>query len=274
MSRPAAHPRPRRPGADSYDDIEPAFTELAALDPGAPARERMREDIICRCLPLGEHIASRFSGRGEPTEDLRQVASLGVVLAVDRFDVTQGTPFVAFAVPTIMGEVRRHFRDRTWAVQVPRPVKELQQRLAPAIETLLHRNGRMPTARELAAELDADLHEITQAMLARNGYHSDSLDALHTDSDGETSDISAAVTLGANEPCYDLLENAIAVRPLIAALPERDRNILIWRFFDGLTQRQIADRVGCSQMHVSRILTRVLNQLREQALAEPTPTPA
>ncbi|MFC3961674.1 sigma-70 family RNA polymerase sigma factor [Nocardia jiangsuensis] len=166
----SAAARVGRSGTDSYDDLEPAFARLSGLGAADPVRARLREEIITAAMPLGQHIAARFSGRGEAAEDLTQAAYLGVVLAVDRFELDKGSSFLAFAVPTIMGEVRRHFRDRTWAVRVPRPVKDLQQRLSPAVEALCRRFGRMPTARELAAELDVDIIEVTQAMMAANGY--------------------------------------------------------------------------------------------------------
>ncbi|MET9486098.1 RNA polymerase sigma factor SigF [Nocardia sp. NPDC006630] len=261
---PTEAPRQSRGTGDSYDNIEPWFEKLAALTAGDPQHATMREQIIEACLPLAEHIARRFTGRGEQFDDLHQIARLGLVQAVDRFDVSYGSTFLSFAIPTIMGEVRRHFRDHTWAVRVPRRAKELQQQLGPVTETLSHRLGRMPTAREIAAELDVELGEVTQAMVARNAYQASSLDTPRGDDDSGPAAI--ADTLGAEEPSYRLLEDAMAVRPLLAALPARERQILIWRFFDNRTQAQIAERLGVSQMQVSRILTKTLSTLREQAL--------
>ncbi|MFC3965194.1 SigB/SigF/SigG family RNA polymerase sigma factor [Nocardia jiangsuensis] len=257
-------------GPDSYDDLEPRLTELAALDEADPARARLRAEIITAALPLAEHIAARYGGRGEALEDLTQVATVGLVQAVDRFDPGLGSPFLAFAVPTVMGEVRRHFRDRAWGVRVPRPVKELQQRLGGTIELLSQRLQRMPTAREIAAELDVDVVEVTQALLARNGYRSESLEAMSAGSD-EPGSVPAGIEQrnGAVDPSYRLLEDAMTVGPLLRELPERERQILVWRFFDNLTQSQIAARLGISQMQISRILSRTLERLREQALAEP-----
>ncbi|MFD0361440.1 RNA polymerase sigma factor SigF [Nocardia sp. GCM10030253] len=256
-------PRHTRRG-DSYDDIEPWFEKLAALEATDPHRATMRNHVIDLALPLAEHIARKFAGRGESFDDLLQIARLGLVQSVDRFDVSRGSAFLAFAVPTIMGEVRRHFRDRTWSVRVPRRLKEIQLKIGPATETLSQRLGRMPSARELAEELDVELAEVTQALVARNAYRANSLDAASTD-DGEQAALPLMDTLGAVEPCYGLLEDAMAVRPLVAALPERERQILIMRFFESKTQQQIADRLGVSQMQVSRILTRTLRKLREQA---------
>ncbi|MCP2315527.1 RNA polymerase sigma-B factor [Nocardia amikacinitolerans] len=269
MSNSASESRPgAKKSGDSYDDIEPWFDKLAALDADDPQRRALREEIVHRCLPLAGNIARRFANRGQDLDDLQQIAMLGLVQAVDRFDVSQGKPFLAFAVPTIMGEVRRHFRDHTWAVRVPRGIKELHQRLGPATDALTHRLGRMPTARELAAELGVELTEVTQALVARNAYTADSLDTPERgEEEGGTSSIRE--TLGAVEPCYRLLEDAMAVRPLIAALPERERRVLIMRFYENRTQAEIGRLIGCSQMQVSRILATTLDSLREQALAEP-----
>ncbi|MGV9817483.1 RNA polymerase sigma factor SigF [Nocardia xishanensis] len=256
------------PRTDTYDNVEPWFEKLASLDANDPHRQRVREDIVRMCLPLAEHIARRFAGRGEAFDDLHQIARLGLVQAVDRFDVSRGSSFLSFAVPTVMGEVRRHFRDRTWSVRVPRRLKEIQQSIGPATEVLAQRLGRMPTARELAAELDVELTEITQALVASNGYQSSSLDAAYRDGEDDGSTRAAVDSLGAEEPCYRLLEDAMAVRPLIAELPERERQVLVMRFFENKTQAQIAERLGVSQMQISRILTKTLKTLRERALGE------
>ncbi|WP_435590735.1 RNA polymerase sigma factor SigF [Nocardia sp. bgisy118] len=253
---------------DTYDNVEPWFEKLASLDENDPNRQRVREDIVRMCLPLAEHIARRFAGRGEAFDDLHQIARLGLVQAVDRFDVSRGSSFLSFAVPTVMGEVRRHFRDRTWSVRVPRRLKEIQQSIGPATDVLAQRLGRMPTARELAAELDVELSEITQALVASNGYQSSSLDAAYRDGDDDGSARAAVDALGAEEPCYRLLEEAMAVRPLIADLPERERQVLVMRFFENKTQTQIAERLGVSQMQISRILAKTLKTLRERVLGE------
>ncbi len=256
-----------RTSKDTYDDIEPWFDKLASLDAGDPHRAQLRDEIIGRCLPLAEHIARRFAGRGESFEDLLQVARVGVVLSVDRYDVTRGANFLSYAVPTVMGEVRRYFRDSTWAVRVPRRLKEIQQLIGPATEKLAQRLGRMPTARELAAELEVEVTEITNALVASNGYRTDSLES--SVDDGEETASPLRETLGDVEPCYELLEQAMAVRPLLAELPERDRRALILRYFESKTQAQIAAELGVSQMHVSRILSKALRTLQAQALEEP-----
>lgn len=256
-----------RSRGDSYDNIEPLFEKLAALDEADPRREGMREELIGRCLPLAEHIARKFAGRGENFDDLLQVARLGLVQAADRFDVTRGSSFLSFAVPTIMGEVRRHFRDNTWSVRVPRRTKEIQLSIGATVEELSQRLGRMPRAREIAQELDVDIVEVTQALIAGNAYQSSSIDAVAGD-DIENAPLPLLESLGEEEPSYHLVEDYLAVRPLIEELPERERQVLIMRFFESKTQSQIAEVLGVSQMHVSRILSKTLNQLRDQALRD------
>ncbi|MCM6772131.1 RNA polymerase sigma factor SigF [Nocardia sp. CDC159] len=257
----------RHRGGDSYDNIEPVFEELAALAPDDPQREAVREKVIGLCMPLADHIARKFSGRGENFDDLLQVARVGLVQAVDRFDVSRGSSFLSFAVPTIMGEVRRHFRDNTWAVRVPRRTKEIQLSIGGTVDQLAQRLGRMPRAREIAEELDVDLVEVTQALIAGNSYQVSSLDAV-TGDDSENTPLSLLEVLGEAEPKYDRVEEFMAVKPLIAELPERERNVLIMRFFEAKTQTQIAEALGISQMHVSRILAKTLSWLREEALRD------
>ncbi|MEU0545905.1 SigB/SigF/SigG family RNA polymerase sigma factor [Nocardia sp. NPDC005978] len=262
-ARPAT--RSTRKGSDTYDNLEPRLAELAALDPQDPGRARLRDDIIAEAMPLGEHIARRYAGRGVDYEDLAQIAALGVVLAVDRFDPEHGSSFLGYAIPTVMGEVKRYFRDSTWAVRVPRRFKELQQQLTTAIPQLSQRLGREPTARELADHLDADLYEITQALIARNSRTADSLDTRVTGTeDGAT--FSPADTIGDVDPGFALMEDSLTAGPLLAALPERERRILILRYGQEKTQVQIAQELGVSQMQISRILSRVLKDLRTQAL--------
>ncbi|WP_026342984.1 RNA polymerase sigma factor SigF [Nocardia sp. BMG111209] len=253
---------------DSYDDIEPEFAALAALSDDDPRRATLRAAIIDRCLPLAEHIARRFAGRGETFDDLLQVASLGLVQAVDRFDQSRGSPFLAFAVPTIMGEVRRHFRDNTWAVRVPRRTKEIQGSLSGVIELLAQRLGRMPRAREIAAELDVDLTEVTQALIASNAYQTSSLEAVSGSDGGENAALSLMEVLGETDGAYEHVDKFLAVRPLLAALPARERRVLTMRFFEYKTQSEIARELGVSQMQVSRILSRTLDELRDRVMRE------
>jgi len=235
------------------------FRRLGALDPESEQFHKERDSIVERCLPLADHIARRFDGRGEPRDDLVQVARVGLVNAVKRYDVGTGSDFVAFAVPTIMGEVRRHFRDNSWSVKVPRRLKELHLRLGAATSEMSQRLGRAPTASELAAELEMDRQEVIEGLVAGSSYNTLSIDGARSDEDAPA----IVDTLGGADLNLDQVENREALRPLLAALPERDRTVLVLRFFESLTQTQIADRVGVSQMHVSRILARSLARLRD-----------
>ena len=238
------------------------FRELASLAADSSEFQRHRDKIVERCLPLADHIARRFEGRGEPRDDLVQVARVGLVNAVVRFDVDAGSDFVSFAVPTIMGEVRRHFRDNSWSVKVPRRLKELHLRLGAATAELSQRLGRAPTATELAAELGMDRAEVVEGLVAGSSYNTLSIDS---GSGSDDDDARAIVdTLGDADAGLDRIEDREALRPLLEALPERERTVLVLRFFDSMTQTQIAERVGISQMHVSRLLAKSLTRLRDQ----------
>ncbi|WP_280265001.1 SigB/SigF/SigG family RNA polymerase sigma factor [Nocardia wallacei] len=258
--------RPRSDALDrarGYENLEPWFHRMAAAGADGPRRKALRDHIIEQGLPLADHIARRFSGRNEHVEDLQQAARLGLVLAVDRFDVSLGKPFLAYAIPTIMGEVRRHFRDHTWAVHVPRPVKDLNSRTAAATEALTQRLRRAPTCAELAAELGVGIDELTLAQLASNGYRSDPIDASGTDDDDAPTTPAKAYSV--DERCYSLIEEAMTLRPLLAQLPDHERELLVMRFYESMSQTQIAQRIGASQMSVSRRLFRTLDRLRCQA---------
>ncbi|WP_281202112.1 RNA polymerase sigma factor SigF [Nocardia jejuensis] len=251
--------------SSGYDDVAGLFEQLSAAEPDSARRAAIRNQLIHRCIPLADHIARKFSGRGEPFDDLTQVARVGLVHAVDRFDVTRGSNFLSFAVPTIMGEVRRYFRDNTWAMRVPRRVKETHLRIGSAIDALSQQLGRSPTAKEIAAALEIDPDEVTQAVIAGNAYQPSSIDAVSVGRDTEASLLD---TLGEEESQFDRVEEYVAIRPLLAGLPERERRILTMRFFESMTQTQIAQQMGISQMHVSRILAKTLARLREQTTRE------
>ncbi|MDF2829345.1 MAG: polymerase, sigma 28 subunit, FliA/WhiG family [Mycobacterium sp.] len=194
-------------------------------------------------------------------DDLVQVARVGLVNAVIRFNVDAGSDFVSFAVPTIMGEVRRHFRDNSWSVKVPRRLKELHLRLGAATAEMSQRLGRAPTPTELAAELEMDREEVVEGLIAGSSYNTMSIDGGGS---GTEEAPAIADTLGDMDSNLDRIENREALRPLLASLPERERTVLVLRFFESLTQTQIAERVGISQMHVSRLLAKSLAQLRDQ----------
>lgn len=245
-----------------YADVTDMFRQLAALDEQSIQYQRERDTIIARCLPLADHVARRFRNRGEPFEDLVQVARVGLINAVNRFDVDNGAEFLAFAVPTIMGEVRRHFRDHGWSVKVPRRLKELNSQLKKAREELSHELGRAPTASEVAAHLGIDRDEVVQGQIASSAYTTLSSDAPAgaNEDDGR----SVINTIGDLDANLDKVLDVATVRPLLAALPEREQTVLRLRFFENMTQTQIAGRLGISQMHVSRLLARSLNTLRQK----------
>ncbi len=238
------------------------FRRLAKLDADSTQFRGQRDKIVERCLPLADHIARRFDGLGEPREDLIQVARVGLVNAVARFNVDAGSDFVSFAVPTIMGEVRRYFRDNSWSVKVPRRLKELHLRLGAATAELSQRLGRAPTASELAEELEMDRVEVVEGLVAGSSYNTLSIDSGGSTGDDDVRSI--ADTLGDIDYGMERIENREALRPLLNALPERERTVLVLRFFESMTQTQIAERVGISQMHVSRLLAKSLAQLRDQ----------
>jgi RNA polymerase sigma-B factor len=252
-----------------YADVTTMFRHLATLDPNSVECRRQREAIIERCLPLADHIARRFKNRGEPLDDLVQVARVGLMNAVNRYDLDNGAEFVAFAVPTIMGEVRRHFRDHGWSVKVPRRLKDLNSQLKRSREELSHQLGRAPTAGEIAAELGIDREEVVQGQIASSAYATLSSDAPvgGADSDDGRSIMNTIGDLDAN---LDKVLDIATVRPLLNALPEREQTVLQLRFFENMTQTQIAGRLGISQMHVSRLLARSLGRLRQRVL-EPEP---
>ncbi|MDT5256877.1 MAG: polymerase sigma-B factor [Mycobacterium sp.] len=239
------------------------FRELASVAPDSMEFQRHRDKIVERCLPLADHIARRFDGRGEPRDDLVQVARVGLVNAVIRFDVDAGSDFVSFAVPTIMGEVRRHFRDNSWSVKVPRRLKELHLRLGSATADLSQRLGRAPTATELAAELGMERDEVVEGLVAGSSYNTLSIDTGGSSSEDDDAR-AIADTLGDVDASLERIEDREALRPLLEALPERERMVLVLRFFESMTQTQIAERVGISQMHVSRLLAKSLARLRDQ----------
>jgi RNA polymerase sigma-B factor len=246
-----------------YEHLAPLFVEQERLAPGDPRRSRMREALISGYRPVAQHIARKYSYRGENPDDLEQVALVGLILAVDRFEPERRIDFLSFAVPTITGEVLRHFRDRATTIRVPRRLRELQGRIVDAAAELGQRYGRAARPRELATHLEVDLEAVLDGLAAHGAGRTSSLDEPAFDDDGAGGDRTRfAAALGRTEPEFDLVEYRESVGPLIAALPERERTILVLRFFGGLTQGEIGERVGVSQMHVSRLLSRTLRSLR------------
>jgi RNA polymerase sigma-B factor len=263
-ARPERSTRPARAKSDdSYDDVIEMFVVLATLPAESHEYRRQRERIVNRCLPLADHVARHFGRRGEGLDDLIQVARLGLMNAVNRFDPAKGPSFIGFAIPTMMGEVRRYFRDYSWAMRVPRRLRELHVQIGRATADLAQRLGRAPTASELSRELGVSHEEIVECLVAGDAYQLDSLDApMRSDGSGNTRSVADAV--GGIDPHIDHITDREAVRSLVAGLPQREREVLHMRFFESMTQSQIAERIGVSQMQVSRILANTLQSLRDQ----------
>ncbi|MFD7242183.1 RNA polymerase sigma factor SigF [Streptomyces massasporeus] len=243
------------------------FDQLAALEEGTPEYQYARNTLIEMNMSLVRFAAGRFRSRGpEEMEDIVQVGMIGLIKAIDRFELTREVEFTSFAIPYIVGEIKRFFRDTTWAVHVPRRLQEARVQLARATEELRSRLGRTPTVKELSELMSLPEEEVREARLASNGYNSTSLDAaIGGSEDGETA---LADFIGADDRALELVEDFHALAPMIAALDERDRQIIQMRFADELTQAQIGERLGVSQMHVSRLLSRCLARLREGMLTE------
>lgn len=222
--------------------------------------EAAREELLVRHRPLGLYLARKFTGRGESLEDLEQVATLALLKAIDRLDPERDVKFSTFATITIIGELKRHLRDKGWAVRVPRPIQELAVRLNRLMPDMTQELGRGPTIGELAKAAGSTEDDILEALDASRAYTADSLDAPTGDDD-----FSAADTLASTDDRFDSLESWQMVAPLIKRLPERERTILYLRFFEEKTQSEIAGHLGISQMHVSRLLAKTLSQLREGA---------
>ena len=217
-----------------------------------------RERVLVELMPLVRALASRYSGRGEPLEDLVQVGSVGLIKAVDRFDVDRGVEFSSYAVPTIVGEIRRHFRDKAWALHVPRRLKELSVRLSRVLDELTTELGRSPTVTELAEAVGAEEEEVIDALDSAHAYSTRSLQAPFDDE----GDDSLFDMLGVEEPGYGEVEEGSLLDAGLGALDDRERRIVELRFFDEMTQSQIAAELGISQMHVSRLLRRALGAMR------------
>ncbi len=256
--------RTRTRNHDDAPDTLEAFARLAALAPG-PAHDALRDDLVARWLPMARRLAGRYRNRGAELEDLYQVAAMGLVKAVDRYEAARGA-FESYAIPTIDGELKRHFRDHLWAVHVPRRVQELRNKVRIARRDLQDVRPGEPTIGELAARCGIDEQDVREGMEALESYRSLSLDGESRSSDGDG--LALADLLGAPEPAFDTVVDREAVKPALRALPERECRILHMRFFQDMTQHQIATELGISQMHVSRLLSRTCARIRSQALAE------
>ncbi len=241
------------------------FSRMHELEVGSEPHRRMRDALVEQHLPLVEHLARRFRNRGEPYDDLVQVATIGLIKSVDRFDSDRGVEFSTYATPTIVGEIKRHFRDKGWAVRVPRRLQELRLTLAQATSELSQKNGRSPTVQELAAHLKLSDEEILEGLESANAYSTLSLDA---GDQGDDDSIAVVDTLGVTDEALEGVEYRESLKPMLERLAPREQKILLLRFFRGMTQSEIANEVGISQMHVSRLLARTLAQLREGLLNE------
>ncbi|MFC5178383.1 RNA polymerase sigma factor SigF [Nocardioides taihuensis] len=235
------------------------FGRLA--DP-ADERERsdLREALVHLHLPLVEHCARRFRNRGEPYEDLVQVGTIGLIKAVDRFEPSRGVEFSTYATPTIIGEIKRYFRDKGWAIRVPRRLQELRMQISATSAELTQTLGRSPTPRELAESIGCTVEEIVEGIESSNAYATLSLDA--GDNSGDEPGASILDALGVDDVNLEHVEIRESIKPLLDRLEPREKKILLLRFFKNMTQSQIAEEIGVSQMHVSRLLTRTLEQLR------------
>ena len=237
-------------------------------DLSAPEAHRLtaRDGLVALHLPLVEHCARRFRNRGEPFEDLVQVGTIGLIKSIDRFDLGRGVEFSTYATPTIIGEIKRYFRDKGWAIRVPRRLQELRMQIGATTADLTQKLGRSPTPRELAEAIGCTIEEIIEGIESSNAYSTLSLDAA--DDGGEDGGMSMLDLIGLDDEELEQIEIRESIKPLLEALPSREKRILLLRFFKNKTQSEIALEIGVSQMHVSRLLSRTLAQLRT-SLQEP-----
>ncbi len=257
--------RPRVSGGRVHDDAPDTasdFARLADLPEGAE-RDAVRDELTKVWLPMAHRIAGRFRNRGESLEDLRQVAALGLVKAIDRYEPGRGA-FESYAVPTITGEIKRHFRDRMWALRVPRRVQELRNKVRIARRDLTdNAGGANPSVAEIAAHAGLTEDEVNTGLEALESFSTLSLDAEMSASDDG---FSLADTIGGCDEAYDVVVDREAAKAGLRRLPERERAILYMRFFEDMTQSRIAEQLGISQMHVSRLISRCCARIRDEAL--------
>ncbi|WP_037852895.1 RNA polymerase sigma factor SigF [Streptomyces sp. NRRL S-340] len=262
------------PDIPPYDEVAPddaralsktLFERLESLEEGTHAYAYVRNTLVELNLALVKFAASRFRSRSEPMEDIIQVGTIGLIKAIDRFELSRGVEFPTFAMPTIIGEIKRFFRDTSWSVRVPRRLQELRLDLAKAGDELAQRLDRAPTVAELAHHLGLTEDEVVEGMAASNAYTASSLDAQPDDDDSEGT---LADRIGYEDHGIEGIEYVESLKPLIAELPARDRKILSLRFVANMTQSEIGDELGISQMHVSRLLSRTLVRLRKALTVE------
>ena len=242
------------------------FDVLHDSGAGSGAKETAREDLVHLHLPLVEHCARRFRNRGEPFEDLVQVGTIGLIKSIDRFDLERGVEFSTYATPTIIGEIKRYFRDKGWAIRVPRRLQELRMQIGSASAELTQSLGRSPTPRELAELIGCTVEDVLDGIESSNAYSTLSLDASDDSEEGAAATMLDAI--GIDDENLEHVEIRESIKPLLDRLDAREKKILLLRFFKNMTQSQIAEEIGVSQMHVSRLLSRTLEQLRT-SLEEP-----
>ncbi len=236
------------------------FVQFRDEEAPAPSRTTARDSLVHLHLPLVEHCARRFRNRGEPFEDLVQVGTIGLIKSIDRFDSDRGVEFSTYATPTIIGEIKRYFRDKGWAIRVPRRLQELRMQIGTSSAELTQSLGRSPTPRELAEAIGCTMEEIIEGIESSNAYSTLSLDASDDSDDGGTATMLDA--LGVDDAGLEHVEIRESIKPLLDRLDPREKRILLLRFFKNMTQSQIAEEIGVSQMHVSRLLNRTLEELR------------
>nr|WP_236652327.1 SigB/SigF/SigG family RNA polymerase sigma factor [Streptacidiphilus neutrinimicus] len=248
------------PVADVRTLTDVLFARLRGLEEGTKDYSYVRNSLVELNMGLVRHAASRFAHRSEPLDDIVQVGVVGLIKAINRFEPERGLEFVTFALPTVTGEIKRHFRDTSWAVHVPRRLQELRLQLARATDLLQQQLDREPTTAELAAHLGISTADVVEGQVATNAYTAGTLEAPSAEED----DNPLHDRLGQPEPELEKIENILSLKRAVADLSERDRTILRLRFVEELTQQQIGERIGVSQMQVSRVLTRILSVLREE----------
>ncbi|MEV6765162.1 RNA polymerase sigma factor SigF [Streptomyces sp. NPDC051105] len=244
------------------------FQRLGELEEGTPEFQYARNTLIEMNMSLVRFAAGRFRNRGDDMEDIVQTGMIGLIKAIDRFELSREVEFTSFALPYIVGEIKRFFRDTTWAVHVPRRLQELRVELAKAREELSSRLDREPTVAELATLMNLSEDEVVEGQLASNGYNSSSLDAALTGDGPDGGESVLADFIGVEEDGLRLVEDFHSLAPLMAELSERDREIIHLRFVEEATQAEIGERLGCSQMHVSRLIKRIIARLRQGMLGE------
>jgi RNA polymerase sigma-B factor len=237
---------------------------MARMPADQPGRAALRDRVIEAWLPLARHLAARYNGRGEPADDLLQTATVGLIKAVDRYDPDRGVEFSGFAIPTILGEVKRHFRDRTWSVRVPRRTQELRMAITDANNTLMHTLGRSPTVADIAVHLGVTEEDVLEGLEGARAYAATSLSTPVSMDES----MSLGDTLGEEDHEYEMTELRMVLGTALAHLNEREQTILSLRFYGNMTQSDIAAQVGVSQMHVSRLITRSLAKLRTELTSD------